>query len=160
VNIFDLSGLAKLAGVPLLQARNWTSGRPLRIRPSVQIPKAKRTRSLYGETEVFKLAIANRLRHGGVVFRAIRAVLDRIRPEDFVYGDAKWLFLVVSGDDIRPRAFTTKQVEEEIQRQLVSGELSDTKCACYFIELSYLLLEVKGRIDADAKEQGHDTAGD
>lgn len=154
MGVFDLSGLAKLAGVSVFQARNWTSGRPLRIKPSVRIRKVERSRSLFSETEVFMMAIANRLRHGGVVFHAIKAVLDKVAPEDFIRGNGKWLFVVVEGRETQSRVCNDEELEEEIQRQCAWAEISDPKCTCHFLEISHLLSEVQGRIDAYSGEDG------
>ena len=149
MNIFDFSDLAKLAGVSLPQARNWTSGRPLRIRPSVQKSSGTGKRNLYSDSDVFKLAIANRLRDGSVGFRAIRYVIEAVDPTPFVYGNAEWLILVVRRDNITHRAVG----EEHITLELDTGEFPDGKTIYYLAQLSKLLEEVQERIEDFVKER-------
>jgi hypothetical protein len=153
MNEFDLSGLAQIAGVPLLQARNWTSGRPLHIRPSVQTAFGKGTRNLYSDSDAFKLAIANKLRDGGVAFRAIRYVVEHVDPEDFVYdGRADWLILSVTKDQISARAVPDKDFVKAM-----TDEFTNTKAVHHFAQLSGLLGEVLARIERYEKEPGeHD----
>ena len=145
----DLSGLAQLAGVPLLQARNWTSGRPLSIRPSVQVATGTGTRNLYSDSDVLKLAIANKLRNGSVGFRAIRYVIETVEPEQFVYGYADWLIVLVRRDDSSHRAVRNVDLENE----LISAQLSDTETVYFFVHLSKLLGEVQTRIDDFVKDR-------
>src|SRR5664279_3031156 len=140
MNDFDLSRLAQLAGVPLLQARNWTSGRPLHIRPSVHTASGKGTRNLYSDSDVFKLAIANKLRDGSVAFRAIHYVIEHVDPRDFV-GEADWLVLSVTKSQISADAVPNKDFPEFVTKKFKNAE-----AVHHFAQLSELLGEVLDRI--------------
>jgi hypothetical protein len=122
----------------------------------VQVASGKGTRNLYSDSEVFKLAIANKLRDGGVGFRAIRYVVENVDPEEFVYGSADWLILRVTRRKIAFRAAATADIESE----LVRIEVSDTEAVSCFAKLSNLLGEAKARIDNYVEEHevedGHD----
>ena len=127
----------------MLQARNWTLGRPLRIRPSVRAAIGKGTRNLYNDTDAYKLSIANKLRHGGVGFRVIRYVIETVEPEQFVDGRADWLILSVTETHIFPHTALNEEIEEF---EMVKQGFSVTEPIYYYVQLSDLLGEVVDRI--------------
>ena len=146
--IFDLSRLAYVAGVSLVTARNWTSGRPLRISPSVQVASGRGTRNLYSDSDVYKLAAANRLRSGGMSFRAIGYVLNNVDLERFLPGgDANWLLLRMNGEDIAPQTLLNDELEDELVKLQLSG---DRESVHHFVQFSDLLDAVSTRMSTNS----------
>jgi hypothetical protein len=113
------------------------------------VASGKGTRNLYSDSEVFKLAIANRLRDGSVGFRAIRYVIEEVDLREFLYGRADWLVLRVRGDDIAHRTVPKADLKHEISRR----EYSNTETIYYLAWLSTLLEEVQTRIDSLMKDR-------
>jgi DNA-binding transcriptional MerR regulator len=76
--VFELSHLAKLAGVSLSQVKNWTNGRILTIRPSIREADGKGARNLFSEKDVLKVHIANQMNLLGFTpMGAIERVLEK-----------------------------------------------------------------------------------
>jgi GNAT superfamily N-acetyltransferase len=147
-DILDLSALAQVVGIPILQARNWTSGRPLRIKPSVRAAIGKGSRNLYDKTDVFKVAVAQRLRQHGLNFRLIEYVLDYVDLEGFAKGSSDWLILKITGEGIEHEDIASDTGE----CGLTTLEYT-TGCTHVAIELSSLLGKVVQQIQNYMKAQ-------
>lgn len=145
-DILDLSGVARVVGIPMLQVRNWTAGRPLRIRPSVRAAIGKGSRNLYSEVDVFKMATAQRLREDGLNFRLIQYVLDNVGLEDFADGLFDWLVIHARGTDISCDAISEQ--DEPLFLYNLNPEKSHMA-----IKLSPVLGEVAKRIEEYVKTQ-------
>lgn len=150
-DVLDLSGLAHVVGIPILQARNWTSGRPLRIKPSVRAAIGKGSRNLYDETDVFKVAVAQRMRQHGLSFRLIQYVLDHVALERFVERSSDWLILKINAEGVEHE----EQAADPKECGLTTLAYT-TGCTHIAIELSSLLGKVVDRIDNYMKAQTSD----
>jgi hypothetical protein len=150
-DVLDLSGLARVVGIPILQARNWTSGRPLRIKPSVRAAIGKGSRNLYDTTDVFKIAVANRLRQYGQSFKLIQYVLDHVDLRTFGEQGNYWLILRISADGIEHEV---READTE-QGGLTTVEYA-VDCLNLAIHISSFLSDVEQRIDNYIKAQTPD----
>lgn len=146
-DILDLSGVARVVGMPRLRVRNWTAGRPLKIRPSVRAAIGKGSRNLYNERDVFKMATAKRLREDGLNFRLIQYVLDHVDLENFADGASDWLVIHARGTDI-----TFEVLAEDAEGPIILYNLPPEE-SHMAIKLSPLLGEVAKRIEEYVKTQ-------
>jgi hypothetical protein len=150
-DVLDLSGLAHVVGIPILQARNWTSGRPIRIKPSVRAAIGKGSRNLYDETDVFKIAVANCLRQYGQSFKLIQYVLDHVDLQKFVEQGKFWLILRISADGIEHEV-----QEADTEEAGLTTVVYAAGCANLAIDLSSFLGDVEQRISNYMKAQTPD----
>jgi hypothetical protein len=150
-DVLDLSGLAQVVGIPILQARNWTSGRPLRIKPSVRAAIGKGSRNLYDEIDVFKIAVAHRLRRDGLGFNLIEYVLEHVDLREFADGFSEWLILKTNGEHIEHEEQTANA--EEGGLTTFAYATGSTHVA---VNLSSLLGDVVDRIENYMKAQTPD----
>ncbi len=81
MEVFELSEVAEILAVPKARIKNWTIGRPLRIRPSVRAATRKGTRNLYSVEDVYLMGLADQLRDDGFAPETIQAVLKKIRRD-------------------------------------------------------------------------------
>ena len=115
MDIFELSEVAEVLGIPKTKVANWTIGRPLKITPSVRTALGKGARNLYGRHSLYLMAIANALIEAGLNSGAVQKVLDAINeellaqgghderrdemgPEPTLEGDIPRLKIIVGGD--------------------------------------------------------------
>jgi DNA-binding transcriptional MerR regulator len=75
--IFSLSGVAQILGIPQTRVKNWTIGRPLQIRPSIPA-RGTGSRNLYGLYDIYRIEIANQLHQNGFRPQVIQRVLDAL----------------------------------------------------------------------------------
>src|SRR5260370_38087844 len=76
MEIFELSEMAKLLGVPFTKARNWTIGRPLSIPASVRTATGTGSRNLYSIDDVYLMGLANEFSKAGFAAMAIGKLLE------------------------------------------------------------------------------------
>jgi hypothetical protein len=98
LQVFTLGEVSEILRAPKTRIKNWTIGRPLKIIPTVRIAEGKGSRNLYSVTDVYAIALANRLSEDGFTMTAIKWILAFARGgrrglESFL---SKRLFLTVS----------------------------------------------------------------
>lgn len=71
MEIFELGELAKLLGMSLTKAKNWTIGRPLTIEASIRTATGHGSRNLFSLGDVYLMGVANELSHAGLAAAAI-----------------------------------------------------------------------------------------
>jgi hypothetical protein len=81
LQVFELAEVAAILGMPISKVKNWTSGRPLSIRPSIKVAKKKGSRNLYGVNEVFLLGFAKHLADDGISFEAIDEIVGALERD-------------------------------------------------------------------------------
>jgi DNA-binding transcriptional MerR regulator len=75
--IFSLGEVAEILAIPETRVKNWTIGRPLKIRP-LRAARGTGSRNLYGLHDMHRIAIANQLHKNGFRAEAIQKVLDAL----------------------------------------------------------------------------------
>src|SRR5437868_2817124 len=83
--------MAELLGLDYNLVRNWTSGRPFDIKPSVRTARKKGAANLFGVNDVYRLAIAAYLLVSSN-FQVVREVLPKVREEWFDKSERGRLF--------------------------------------------------------------------
>ena len=74
-HVFTLSEVAEILAIPETRVKNWTIGRPLKIRPSIAA-RGTGSRNLYRLHDICRFAIANQLHQNGFRPQVIQRVLD------------------------------------------------------------------------------------
>src|SRR6266571_7900183 len=78
MEIFELSEMAELLGMPLTKARNWTIGRPLSIPASIRTAAGTGSRNLYSIEDVYLMGLANEFSKAGFAAKAIGRLLEAV----------------------------------------------------------------------------------
>ena len=89
MQIFELSEMAKVLGMPLTKARNWTIGRPLTIPASIRSSTGIGSRNLYSIEDVYLMGLANEFSKAGFAAKAIGRLLEAIDAKQLAEMD--WL---------------------------------------------------------------------
>src|SRR5260370_24940855 len=89
MEIFELSEMAKLLGVPFTKARNWTIGRPLSIPASVRTATGTGSRNLYSIEDVCLMGLANEFSKAGFAAKAIGRLLEAVDAKRLA--EAEWI---------------------------------------------------------------------
>lgn len=71
MQIFELGEVAKLLGMSLTKAKNWTIGRPLKLEASIRTASGQGSRNLFSLNDVYLMGVANELSHAGMAAAAI-----------------------------------------------------------------------------------------
>ena len=78
MEIFELSEMAEVLGMPLTKARNWTIGRPLTIPASIRSATGTGSRNLYGIEDVYLMGLAYAFSKAGFAAKAIERLLNEV----------------------------------------------------------------------------------
>src|SRR3989454_774268 len=89
MEIFELAEMAKVLGIPLTKARNWTIGRPLSIPASVRSATGTGSRNLYSIEDVYLMGLANEFSKAGFAAKAIGRLLEAVDAERLA--EVEWL---------------------------------------------------------------------
>jgi DNA-binding transcriptional MerR regulator len=89
MEIFELSEMANLLGVPFTKARNWTIGRPLSIPASIRTATGTGSRNLYSIEDVYLMGLANEFSKAGFAAKAIGRLLEAVDSKKLAQMD--WL---------------------------------------------------------------------
>ena len=79
MDIFELGEIAKILGMPLTNVKNWVSGRPLEIKPSIKTASGHGSRNLFSLEDVYLLGLANELSKAGMGAKAIGKLVEAVR---------------------------------------------------------------------------------
>ena len=81
---FNLAALSEIAGVPRTLAQNWTTGRPLWVKPSVFVAEGRGTQNLFSIEDAYVLAALYELKQDGIstehIAMAYQAMNDTYKP--------------------------------------------------------------------------------
>jgi hypothetical protein len=122
MEIFELSSVARILKVPSSRIKNWSIGRPFKVRPAVRAARGKGSRNLYNLDNVMQLALISQFTENGLTPRVIEHVL-RLIPKDSFQSlrleQHPWWIINIDGTKI-----SLDQVNEEAAGStLSSGEL-------------------------------------
>jgi hypothetical protein len=79
--IFDRAEVAEMLDMEYGVVRNWSTGKPLSITPSVRSTGRKGALSLYSTNDVFKFGIAAEMVTQGVTFPVVNEMLSKLNDE-------------------------------------------------------------------------------
>lgn len=78
MEIFELSELAEVLGMPLTKARNWTIGRPLTIPSSIRSSSGTGRSNLFSIDDVYLMGLAYAFSKAGFAAMAIGRLLNEV----------------------------------------------------------------------------------
>jgi hypothetical protein len=81
MDVFELGDIAKILGMPIAKAKNWTIGRPMTIEASIRTATGHGSRNLYSLEDVWLMGVANELSKAGMAANAIGKVVGAVRAE-------------------------------------------------------------------------------
>jgi DNA-binding transcriptional MerR regulator len=84
MEIFEISSVAKILDVPSSRIKNWTIGRPFKVKPAIRTARGKGSRNLYSLENLNLLALINQLTNNGLAPWAIERVLELAPKERFL----------------------------------------------------------------------------
>jgi hypothetical protein len=98
IEAFDRQQISSLLGIPYALVKNWSTGRPLSIQPSIHAPSQRGKQSLYSREDVYRFALAQFWAGRGMNFSAIASLLSHLKSEWFTT-KARGTLLVVQLTD-------------------------------------------------------------
>ena len=81
MDVFELGDIAKILGMPIAKAKNWTIGRPMTIEASIRTATGQGSRNLFSLEDVWLMGVANELSHAGMAANAIGKVVGAVRAK-------------------------------------------------------------------------------
>jgi hypothetical protein len=91
VQVFELSDLVEVILMPPSTAKNWTSGKPVRLEPSIRPASGTGSRNLFSREDLDRMALAWELSKSGMAAKAIARALGSLK--DLPLGDVEALTL-------------------------------------------------------------------
>jgi hypothetical protein len=85
---FDLNVMAKLVGIKVTKAKNWTVGRPFTIPASAYQASGRGSINLYSIDDVYLMAVAHEFSKAGFAAKAIGKLVESLRAKYPSLGDA------------------------------------------------------------------------
>jgi hypothetical protein len=79
--IFELAEMAKAVGMPFAKAKNWTMGRPIRLRASLRSGMGTGSRNLYSLHDVYLMGTAYKCSKAGMAAKAIGKLVEAVRKK-------------------------------------------------------------------------------
>jgi len=143
LEVFEIADVAKIVGVPISRIKNWTIGRPFRVRPTVRAARGKGTRNLYSTQDVYILGLINQMTVDGIAPSTIQQflwTLQRSLELKQALLLKPWLVLRVYGSRVQ-----IDLVNDEIASQTFSTR-TDESFGRYILDLGRLLDQIRLRI--------------
>jgi DNA-binding transcriptional MerR regulator len=81
MEVFELGEIAKILGMPLTKAKNWTIGRPFTIEPSIKTASGHGSRNLYSLDDLYLMGLANELSKAGMAANAIGKLVEAVKAK-------------------------------------------------------------------------------
>jgi hypothetical protein len=106
MEIFELGEIAKILGMSLTKAKNWTIGRPLKLEASIRTATGQGSRNLFSLEDVYLMGVANELSHSGMAAMAIKKLVEALQgkfPDGLAGADTLY---VVRGEKLTNRIET------------------------------------------------------
>jgi DNA-binding transcriptional MerR regulator len=141
IDVFELSEVADLVGLPVTTVKNWTIGRPLEIKPSIKSKRGTGFRNLYSREDVYVMALADRLTKDGFALETVKQVLKELKGRSDLFG-THYSALVISssvgGPEIR---FVTGPISIGVHERLREEVISR-----YVLDLHKLVALIQAKI--------------
>jgi hypothetical protein len=94
MEVFELGEIAKILGMPLTKAKNWTVGRPFKLEPSIKTASGHGSRNLFSLEDVYLMGVANELSKAGMAANAIGKLAEAVKAKfPGGLGDLETLFV-------------------------------------------------------------------
>jgi hypothetical protein len=73
--------MARVVGMPLTKAKNWTMGRPIRFQASLRAGRGTGSRNLYNVNDVYLMSVAYECSKAGMAAKAIGKLIEAVREK-------------------------------------------------------------------------------
>ena len=155
IEAFDRQQISTILRIPYALVKNWSTGRPLSIQPSIHAPSQRGKQSLYSREDVYRFALAQFWAERGMNFAAIAELLSHLKSE-WLSTKARGTLLVVQLTDATrlvhfPRNAEVKAMEHA--EQLLDSRKKDGDMF-HVLRLGNILDEVDEKIKAAKGTQG------
>jgi hypothetical protein len=143
VRVFEVADVAAILEMDVAKVKNWTIGRPLQIGPSVKSAAGSGSRNLYGEDDLYLMALANALSKSGMAANAIKLLIDTL-PDDWrqmgilaAYRPGQWrkvkgqseatkfTYAIGAARELPPGVQSWQMIDVRAIRDWVEGRLRD-----------------------------------
>jgi hypothetical protein len=81
MEIFELGEIAKILGMSVTKAKNWTIGRPLKLEASIRTATGQGSRNLFSLEDVYLMGVANELSQAGMAAAAIGKLVTALQAK-------------------------------------------------------------------------------
>lgn len=146
VVIYELSDVARFLGIDKSRLKNWTIGRPFKVRPSVRSATGKGTRNLFCLNDLYAFALVQHLNDAGVPILAIQGLLDK-RDGDYFWKNQGWVLISRRGDRY------VYEDPKEVSNPLVLDPKQKVTCF-YAVNVALIQDAVLARIGASGPSSG------
>lgn len=79
MEVFELGEIAKILGMSLTKAKNWTIGRPFTIEASIKTASGHGSRNLFSLDDLYLMGLANELSKTGMAANAIGKLVEILK---------------------------------------------------------------------------------
>lgn len=148
--IFMLSETARILDLSPAQVRNFTSGRNLKIKPSVAAHGAG-SRNVYRSADLYRLAVAAQLNHDGFTAKWIQDVLNQL---DLASESVEIVTVTVGGGREVSWAGRTELVVQTVSKEHfnrkpwgVVDKVVGKAVGCYVLAIAGIIEQIDRRID-------------
>jgi hypothetical protein len=141
--IYEFADIAAILRIKKSQVKNWTSGRPFSVRPSVRVSSGKGSRNLFSRADLYCFELVKRLNDVGAPVQAIQELLGGgTLSYEPCWKENYWV--VVS------RSFPRHSLFETLFSTSFSGSFQldpEHKVVCYYaVNLSHIVEHVQAMI--------------
>jgi hypothetical protein len=153
IEVFNRRDVAEIVGIDPAVVRNWSSGKPIAIGPSVDAPKQRGAPSLYSRTDVYLFALAKHLSSEGFELTAIGNVLSRLKRDWFDESERGSLVLAKLSSDKPVIEYISRKLNQKEESNLFGNILSRNRTHSFYVTHIDSILE---RIDRQIRVvKGH-----
>ena len=157
IEAFDRQQISSILNIPYALVKNWSTGRPLSIQPSIHAPGQRGKQSLYSREDVYRFALAQFWAERGTNFTAIAELLLHLKSE-WLSEKTRGTLLVVQLTD-KTRLFHFPRNAEVAALEHAEGLLESRKQdgdMFHVLRLANILDSVDRKISASQGTQGHE----
>ncbi len=159
--IFDRAAVAEIVGLDYAVVKNWSTGKPITITPSIYAPNRKGAQSLYSRTDIYLFALAKHLSELGfaleAVARAFRLIqLNWLKPDErgaLLLGRLNATEKNAFVDHV-PRGLTADKSSHEYARKIMPLMLDKNTSSVLTVHLDSILDDIDKRIQRIKGVQG------
>jgi DNA-binding transcriptional MerR regulator len=128
IETFERQEIADILGLKYSLLKNWTSGRPLTIKPTIHSPSSPGKQPLYSREDVYRFALARQWSKAGLTFGAVEKILNRL-DDSMLRREGRGRLLVAKlntdspiVDYYSPNLGARDQQERELRQLLLLGD--------------------------------------
>jgi DNA-binding transcriptional MerR regulator len=156
VVVFGLGEAAQIVNTPPSRLKDWTIGRPFRIKASVRAASGIGSRNLFSREDLYVIALIKRLTDAGLSSRVVEGVLAIIDKTDARRSLGHILALIVVVKVVKDEevAVELSWINDNSEGQKLSELLHDSlSVGSYFVRLKELWERVNQGIEQEQQKQ-------